>query len=330
MARGPTRLPVPGSMTSRVHRMGGDPDFLERRGGRAGGGGEGRRRSLPPHGSVPRPLSPGDPPAASRRWASTSALPTQSEDDPDEHQRGPQLPPCRARLRHHPGPAGPPLPSDYPAYGYDDRDAQSVVERVAGSMSILLFEPVSSPAPVRRRSPCPPHGQAGMARAGTRAATVAWVDARALRKLPHQRVDRVDGQPPAGPPSGSSCPACALADCPETHGVASSLGIGMHCLPDDDERVGLLPGRRLDRRPPVFVDNAGLGHRFDLDPAQQDAVFSQRRGSGLPFVMKMAAEEVGSRTAAESRSLAPAVLSRRTRGCAGSPADVPEDPASPA
>ena len=105
-----TRLPALDGLLE-VHGMGRRPGLPRAPRGEGGPGGEGGRRPLPPHGSVPRPLSPGVPPAQARRARGHDVrrAPTHVGGRPrSEHQRGPQLPPCRARFRHHPGPAGPP------------------------------------------------------------------------------------------------------------------------------------------------------------------------------------------------------------------------------
>ena len=104
----------------------------------------------------------------------------------------------------------------------------------------------------------------------------------------------------------------------------------MHCLRTmmnewDSYRVDASTAGRT-----VFVDNAGLkATDFDLDPAQQDALFLNGVAAATRFVIEMAAEEGVPRTAAESRSLRLRSQAARV-GAAGSPGADPEDPASPA
>ena len=289
---------------SRFMGSGGDPDLLDRRGGKVGRVAKGaaalsRRMGLYPGHYLQEFL---EPKLEELGTTTFGALLLTPEDDPDlsiSEGHNYRLVVhvsdiTRGQLVR--------LPWDYPAYGYDDRDAQSVVSAVRASMSIpFFFEPVTFTArPAQVTLPAPGGGLVSRRYQG---GTVTWVDGGLLRNFPINAFERVDGRPPRWPTIGVKL-SSLRTDFPETAACENSVGIGMHCLRTmmnewDSYRVDASTAGRT-----VFVDNAGLkATDFDLGPDQQDALFLNGVAAATRFVIEMAAAEGIPRTAAQSRAL---------------------------
>ncbi len=326
---------------SKFMAWGGDPDFLERRGGRMGRMAKGaaalsRRMGLYPGHYLQEFLEP----KLEELGATTfgALLLTRSEDPDLSIGEGHNYrlvvhvsDITRGQLVR--------LPWDYPAYGYDDRDAQSVVSAVRASMSIpFFFEPVTFTArPAEVTLPAPGGGLVSRRYQG---GTVTWVDGGLLRNFPINAFERVDGRPPRWPTIGIKL-SSLRTDFPETAACESSVGVGMHCLRTmmnewDSYRVDASTAGRT-----VFVDNAGLkATDFDLDPARQDTLFLNGVAAATRFVIEMAAAKGVPRTPAQSRALrlgsqaarvgdSGAVPGAPPGAAPGTPAGAPEGAVSP-
>ncbi len=175
------------------------------------------------------------------------------------------------------------LPWDYDRYG-KDRDDMAIIDAVRASMSIpFFFEPFEFEAADAVINVPMPGGRTATQHFG--GGTCTWVDGGMLQNFPITAFDRIDGKAPRWPTIGIKLNSFASSSAATT-ACAHTLGLGFDCVETmmNEWDVNAIESATAART--VFIDNDGItATQFDLDQAQQDALFKNGVAAATEFVI---------------------------------------------